>query len=108
MQIISKIFNSLLSPFLFKGQVYITGPNDLDEILKQFDQPKKEKTQEDIIRDYQVRETMAKLEVDMLMMEPTTFFRGCQRWVDSEGNKYFDFVYCATRPEVIYCSYGKN
>lgn len=107
MQIFSKIIN-FLNPYSFKGPVYSVGPNSFKELLKQFEQPKKEKTQEDIIRDYQVKETMAKLEVDMLMMEPTSFFRGCQRWTDNEDNKYFDFVYCATRPEVIYCSYGKN
>lgn len=111
MQIFSKII-SYLNPFGFnpathKG-VYSVGPNTFDELLKQFDAPPKEKTKEDIIRDYTVKETMAKLEVDMLMMEPTTFFRGFQQWYDSEGNKYFDWMPCATRPEVIYCSYGKN
>lgn len=108
MQIISKIFNSFLSPFLFKGSVYVSGPNNLEELLKQFGLPKKEKTNEDVIRDYQVKETMAALEVDMLKMDPTIFFRGCQRWADNEGNKYFDFVYCAVRPEIIYCCHGKS
>jgi len=108
MQIISKIFNSILSPFLFKGAVYVSGPNTLNELFKQFDQPKKEKSNDDIIRDYQVKETMAALEVDMLKMEPTYFYKGFQMWFDKDGNKYFDWVPCATRPEVIYCSYGKN
>jgi len=108
MQIISKILSSFLNPFTFKGYTYSTGPNNLNELLKQFDQPIKEKTQEDIIRDYQVRETMAALEVDMLKMEPTSFYRGIQKWNDNEGNKYFDWAMCAVRPEIIYCSYGKN
>lgn len=98
-------------PFGFsfnKPGVYSVGPNNFAELLKQFDNPPKEKTQEDIIRDYQVKETMAKLEVDMLMMEPTTFYRGFQMWYDNDGNKYFDWMPCATRPEVVYCSYGKN
>ena len=25
-----------------------------------------------------------------------------------DGNKYFDFVPCVLRPEVLYCAYGKN
>lgn len=105
MQYISKIFNfSILS----KPGVYSVGPNNLTELLKQFDEPIKEKTEKDIIRDYQVRETMAALEVDMLKMEPTLFYRGLQLWFDNEGNKCFDFVPCSVRPDVIYCSYGKN
>lgn len=108
MQIISKIFSSFLIPFLNKPGVYSVGPNNFTELLKQFDQPPKEKTPADVIRDYTIRETMAKLEVEMLMMEPTCYYKGFQTWYDNEGNKFFDWVLCATRPEVIYCSYGKN
>lgn len=111
MQLISKIF-SFLNPFgsysLSTKGVYSVGPNNLIELLEQFSQPKKEKTEEDIIRDYQIKETMAKLEYDMLCMDPTIFFRGSQSWYDKDGNKYFDWVYCSVRPEVLYCSYGKN
>lgn len=107
MQIFSKFF-TFLNPFSFKGNVYISGPNTLSELLTQFDNPPKEKTNEDTIRDYQVKETMAALEVDMLKMDPTYFYRGFQMWYDQDGNKYFDWMPCATRPEVIYCSYGKN
>lgn len=108
MQIISKIFSSLLTSFYSKPVVYSVGPNTFSELLKQFDQPPKEKTDKDIIRDYTVKEAMAKLEVDMLSLEPTSFYKGFQYWYDCEGNKFFDWVPCATRPEVIYCSYGKN
>jgi len=90
------------------GNIYITGPSSLEELLTQFDQPSKVKTDKDNIRDYQVKETLAALEVDMLKLEPTSFYKGFQQWKDSEGNKYFDWMPCATRPEVIYCSYGKN
>lgn len=111
MQIFSKII-SFLNPFnvnpdTHKG-VYSIGPNTFAELLKQFDQPIKEKTQEDIIRDYQIKETMAALEVDMLKMDPTLFYRGIQLWYDNDNKKCFDFVPCSVRPEVIYCSYGKN
>jgi len=91
-----------------KFKVYSCGPNNFVELLKQFDQPPKQKTQEEVVRDYQVKETMAALEVDMLKMEPTSFYRGSQSWYDRDGNKYFDWVNCAVRPEVVYCSYGKN
>jgi len=106
MQIFSKLI-SALNPFGYKGQVYITGPNTLDELLKQFDAPPKEKTQNDIIRDYQVKETIAALEVDMLKMDPAKAYKGTQLWYEGDV-KCFDFVPCIVRPEVIYCSYGKN
>lgn len=103
------IFNLLKSLIgIPKAGVYSVGPNNLTELLKQFNQPIKEKTQDDIIRDYQVKETMAALEVDMLKMDPTIYYKGFQSWYDKDGNKYFDWMPCATRPEVIYCSYGKN
>lgn len=107
MQIFSKIFE-LLNPFSFKAPIYNHGPNTLDELLKQFDAPKKEKTNEDIIRDYTVKEAMANLEVEMLRMEPAKCFRGSQIWYNNDGKKFYDWVPCVLRPEVIYCSYGKN
>lgn len=107
MQFISKIFN-FLNPYSFKGNTYKSGPMTLEELLKQFDAPIKEKSNQDIIRDYQVRETLAALEVDMLKLEPSNVYKGCQFWIDYEGKKFYDFVPCVTRPEVIYCSYGKN
>jgi len=111
MQIFSKII-SFLNPFGFNLKthtgVYSVGPNTFAELLKQFDQPPREKTEEDTIRDYQAKEAMAKLEVELLKMDPTVFFRGFQHWYDHAGNKFFDWVPCAARPEVMYCSYGKN
>lgn len=108
LDIIKSLSNVITSSSSKQSVVYSIGPNNFQELLKQFEQPKKEKTKEDIIRDYQVKETLSKLEVEMLMMEPTTFYKGFQQWKDLEGNKYFDWMPCATRPEVIYCSYGKN
>lgn len=107
MQIFSKIIN-FLNPYSYKGPVYSVGPNTFQELLKQFDEPKKEKTNEDIIRDYQVREALAGLEVDMLKMEPANVYKGHQYYIDNEGNKFYDWVPCVVRPEVVYCSYGKN
>jgi hypothetical protein len=84
------------------------GPNTLNELLEQFDKPPKEKTPEDIIRDYTVKETMAALELSYLEDDPSFVYHGNQVWYDHEGNKYFDFVPCVVRPEVTYCCYGKN
>jgi hypothetical protein len=106
MELFSKLISSLLSKTT--KTVLYTGPNTLGELLKQFDKPPKEKTQQDVVRDYQVKETLTALEVDMLKLEPTLFYRGFQAWYDGDGNKYFDWIPCASRPEVIYCSYGKN
>jgi len=107
-QYIMEFFSKLIKSLLNKPIVVYKGPNTLGELINQFDLPPKEKTQQDVIRDYQVKETMAALEVDMLKMEPTFFYRGFQVWYDGDGNKYFDWIPCASRPEVIYCAYGKN
>lgn len=84
------------------------GPNTLEELLKQFDLPVKEKTQEDIIRDYMVRETMAALELEMLKMDPARGYLGSTRINYEDGTVYINFVPCIVRPDVLYCSYGKN
>lgn len=110
----SSILNFIKSAFKAWGipvtqyKKVASGPNTLSELLDQFDLPTKEKTQEDIIRDYQVFITMANLEVEMLKMEPSKAFRGLQIWLDNNGNKFIDWVPCIIRPEVVYCSYGKN
>ena len=88
MQIFSKIIN-FLNPYSYKGPVYSVGPNTFQELLKQFDEHKKEKTNEDIIRDYQVREALAGLEVDMLKMEPANVYKGHQYYIDHNGSDSF-------------------
>jgi len=110
MQIFSKIID-FLNPFglnPYKVSVHSYGPNTLSELLSQFDQPKKEKTKEDVVRDYLVNETMAKLEVDMLKMEPTKFYKGQQIYRNDNGISFYDWVPCSVRPEILYCCYGKN
>lgn len=107
MQIVSKIIE-LLTPFGFNPlSIKKDGPNTLAELLSQFDTPKKDKTNDDVIRDYLIKEAMARLEVDMLKMEETKFFKGQQKCYDNNG-MFYDWVYCSVRPEVMYCSYGKN
>lgn len=87
--------------------VYSVGPNTFAELLQQFDQPSKVKTQEEINKDYLIKEAMANLEVEMLRLEPSIFYKGQQIWKNGE-KMFYDWVYCSIRPEVLYCSYGKN
>jgi len=91
-----------------KCKVYACGPNSLMELLKQFDQPPKQKTQDDVIRDYTIKETMASLELSCLREDPAICFTGGQVWHKDNGNKFYDFVPCVVRPEVIYCCHGKS
>ena len=67
MGFIQNLINSIVGK---NSVVYHYGPNNLDELLKQFDHPKKEKTEQDVIRDYKIKEAMFALEVDMLKMDP--------------------------------------
>ena len=106
-----KAIQSFVKDSLFpktKTGVYSTGPNNFAELLKQFDQPQKEKSKEDIIRNFQVQITMFNLEYEMLKMDPSIQYKGTQRWKDHEENVYFDWVPCIVRPEVVYCSFYKN
>lgn len=110
MVLLLEAFKDFLSnPFqlFFKPPVYSTGPNTLDELLKQFDQPQKEKTQKDHERDYLVKEMMAKLEIEMLRLDPSHNFMGRHSWAEDD-KKVFTWVPCVVRPEVVYCSYGKS
>lgn len=93
---------------LSKAPVKQQGPNTLEELLTQFDLPKKEKTKEEVIRDYQIYLTMAALEYDMLKMAPPIKFYS-HNWIDYEGGKaYYDWAPCILRPEILYSCYGKN
>lgn len=85
-----------------------TGPNNLAELLQQFDQPVKQKTAQDTIRDHYMKEAMACLELSYLRDDPAICYQGNHRWHDAQGNKYFDFVPCALRPEVLYCNYSRS
>ena len=100
------LFEYIKSFFTLK--IVASGPNTLGELLNQFDEPPKEKTKEQIINSYLAKETMAALELSYLKDDPALSFRGGQMWYDKDGNKYFDFVPCVIRPEVLYCSYGKS
>lgn len=104
---IKSIYKSWTAPTVHNKQ-HSFGPNTFSELLTQFDLPPKEKTQQDIVRDYQVFITMANLEVEILRLEPSRAFKGVQVWLDNDGNKFIDWVPCVVRPEVLYCSYGKN
>jgi hypothetical protein len=86
-----------------------TGPNTLAELIKQFDlPPKPPPAGEAVVKAYQIKETIAAVEIDLLKMDPALSYRGNQLWYDNAGNKFFDFVPCVVRPEVLFCCYGKN
>lgn len=103
-----ELFRYFTQEVLTKKETKPSGPNSLEELLEQFDLPKKEKTKEDIIRDYQVFLTLAAIEIDMLKMGPPIKFYS-HNWVEYEGGKaYYDWAPCIVRPEVVYCCYGKN
>jgi len=105
MECIRYFFKEIL---LSKKTAKQQGPNNMEELLEQFNYPKKEKTKEDMIRDYQVFLTMCSLELDMLKMSPPIKFYA-HNWVEYEGGKaYYDWTPCALRPEVLYSCYGKN
>ena len=102
------IFNLIKSLSIKKPTaIYSVGPNNFAELLEQFDAPPKEKTATNIMQDYKVFLTMAQLEVDMLAMDPPAMYLGTQTWHEQD-KKCFDFVPCMVRPEVVYCTYGKN
>lgn len=84
------------------------GPNNLDELLKQFDQPPKQITQDEIIQKYCIQIAMYQYELEMLRMDPSRKYLGSTRSKNEDGTVDVDFVPCVIRPDVIYCSYGKN
>ena len=105
MDIIYKYLQTLLG---YKTAIVIT-PNTFADIVKQLEKPivKKEKTPIQIFNDTFYKESMTKLEVEMLKMEPVKRFTGYRVWLD-QGIKFSDWVPCAIRPEIEYCCYGKN
>ena len=103
-----KIIKSLLGS---KAKVAIPiSPSTFADIIKQLEEPvvKKEKSPIQVFQDVFYKESMAKLEVEMLKMEPHNHYTGHQYWFDNEGNKFCDWVPCIVRPEILYCNYGKN
>lgn len=106
MAFVTKIFK-ILNPFAYTQPVYATGPNTLDELIKQFDQPSISYNKDATVS-YPIQLGLFALELDFLKSSPAQQFLGSQSWYDENGNKCFDFVPCMVRPEVIYCSYYKN
>lgn len=108
---INKIFDALGSFFYAmpdKSVKPASGPNNLEELLQQFDWPVKTKTNQELLKHHQIQQSMYELEMQMLKMEPHVMFQGIQKWSDAQGNKYFDWVPVCVRPEVTYCCYSKN
>ncbi|MFZ4600776.1 MAG: hypothetical protein ACOYNN_19200 [Terrimicrobiaceae bacterium] len=105
MEFLHKVIKALIGSPVVK---ITTGTNNLEELLKQFDAPPKKNTPEYVVQDYQIKQTIAAIEVDLLKLDPSTSYKGYQVCYNSDGKKFFDWVPCITRPEVIFCSYGKN
>ena len=97
-----------IKKLLHHKPVPMTGPDTLQQLLQQFDAPAKCKTQADIIRDYQVKETLTALELDMLRMDPTVFYAGAHVVCDERSHVHVHAVPCACRPDVVYCCHGKS
>lgn len=91
-----------------KPTVYISGPNTLKELLTQFDVPKKEKSSDEINQHFCIQVAMYQLELDYLEDQPSKTYIGSQAWNDENGNKNLVRIPCIIRPDVLYCSYGKN
>lgn len=86
------------------------GVNTLQDILDQFNQPKKEKTQQQIIDHYLILEKMTMLEIEFLQDSPARAFVGMTRlWDETEkGTLKITFVPCVVRPEVLFRGFGRN
>ena len=109
LQYIMAFFSKIYKSFIIKiPATQTTGPNTLQELLEQFNSPPKEKTMDDIVRDYTIKEMMAAYEVEFLSSSPTKMYLGSWRINNDNGTAVIDFVPVAIRPEVQYCSYGKN
>lgn len=105
MQYFYKILKSFLTPY---KKPESKGPNSLEELLTQFDQPPKEKTQQEVAMDLFYKEKFTEMELDFLKEAPDTAFHGSWKIINSDGTIDIDFVPCSVRPEVLYCCYGKN
>jgi hypothetical protein len=84
------------------------GPNSLQELLNQFNQPSNQKTQKQIAMDLYYKEKFAEMELDFLKNAPDVAYQGSWKIFNSDGTIDIDFVPCSVRPEVFYCCYGKN
>jgi hypothetical protein len=108
---IFKIFQDLISGQMFTNSgkvVYSVGPNNLNELLKQFDQPTKPKTAQQVVMDTFYKEKFTELEIDFLKNSPDVAFHGSFKTFNNDDTIDIDFVPCSVRPEVLYCCYGKN
>lgn len=87
-----------------------SGFDTLQDILNQFDQPKKEKTSQQIVDHYLVLEKMTMLEIEFLQDSPARAFVGMTKiWDENEKDVLkITFVPCVVRPEVLYLGFSRN
>lgn len=105
--VLKKLLNKLFSSGA-KNKKETYGPTNLNELLKQFDQPKKQKTPQQLAMDIYYQEKFAEVELDYLKDQPDTKFQGSWKINNADGTIDIDFVPVTIRPEVVFCCHGKN
>jgi hypothetical protein len=101
------IKNTIMTKLFFKQQP-LTQSTAFADIITQLTQEPLIQKISDPVRDYCIKETMAALELSYLQSDLPIMYHGRSMWYDSNNTAYLTFIPCALRPEVLYCSYGKN
>ena len=91
----------------FQDNKVKNGPNSLQELLLQFDQPIHPKTKEQNIQHYIILQKMIKLESEYQHSLPDELFVGIYKVEDAEKVR-IALVPCLTRPGVLYECFNHN
>ena len=106
------MFSKLVAFFskYFKNNIPLkTGPNTLHELLQQFDEPVKEKTQDQIINHYLVCQKIMMIELETLEQMPSRGYKGMVRIYDEHNQiTIINLVPCIVRPETLFRGFAKN
>ena len=106
------VFSKLVaffSKYFQKNNIVKTGPNTLEELLQQFHEPVKEKTQDQIINHYLVGQKIMMIELETLQEMPSRGYKGMVRIYDEKKQiTFINLVPCIERPETMLRGFGKN
>ena len=91
----------------FQNDKVKNGPNSLEELLLQFDQPIHPKTKEQNIQHYIILQKMIKLEGEYQHSLPDELYVGIYKVEDAEKVR-IALVPCLTRPGVLYECFNRN
>lgn len=91
----------------FQNDKVKNGPNSLEELLTQFDQPIQPKTTEQNIQHYIILQKMIKLEAEYQHSLPEQLYVGIYK-IEDEKRVRIALVPCLTRPGVIYECFNRN